>query len=98
MAWELTGNAIGTTAGAFLGTTDAQPLIVKTTPPTAGATPLERLRVTTEGRVGVGIANPQAKLTVAGGGWIINKLTISTHGLLGVAYPKQAETLGRGKP
>src|SRR5829696_9848326 len=96
MAWELNGNAIGTTAGAFLGTTDAQPLVVKTTQ-TPGATPLERLRVTPDGRVGIGIINPQAKLAVAGGGAIVNNVAIATDGL-SINYPEEQETIGLANP
>jgi hypothetical protein len=96
MPWELNGNAIGAT-GAFLGTTDAQPLIVKTTAPTPGATPLERLRVTPEGRVGIGIINLSAKLTVAGGVAIINNVAIGTDGL-SVDYPNEQETIGLANP
>src|SRR5687767_3487363 len=95
MAWELNGNS-DATATSFLGPTNAQPLIVKTAP-TAGATPLERLRVTSEGRVGVGVINPQAKLTVAGGGALINNLAIGTDGL-SVEYPNEQETIGLANP
>lgn len=50
MAWELNGNAIGAIPepGAFLGTTDAQPLIIRTGA-TSSTTPPERLRVTPRG-------------------------------------------------
>src|SRR5215213_9052838 len=66
MAWELNGNAIGAIPepGAFLGTTDAQPLIIRT-----GTTLADNLRmtITPSGEVGIGKA-PAAnyKLEVAG--------------------------------
>jgi hypothetical protein len=53
--WTLTGNA-GTSPGTnFLGTTDAQPLVVKTNN-------AEAMRVTSAGDVGIGTAGPIAKL------------------------------------
>jgi hypothetical protein len=96
MAWELNGNS-DATATSFLGPTSSQPLVVKTTPSTAGATPLERLRVTPEGWVGIGIQKPQAKLTVAGGGALINNVAIGTDGL-SVDYPNEQETIGLASP
>lgn len=54
--WNLQGNA-GTTIANFLGTSDNQPLIVKT-----GNT--ERLRIDVSGNVGVGTNAPGAKLSV----------------------------------
>jgi hypothetical protein len=53
--WSLTGNA-GTTPGTnFLGTTDSQPLVVKT-----GGN--EAMRVTAGGDVGIGTTSPVVKL------------------------------------
>lgn len=53
--WSLSGNA-GTTAGTnFLGTTDAQSLVLK-------ANNTEWLRMLTTGEIGIGIAAPTAKL------------------------------------
>jgi hypothetical protein len=49
-AWNLAGNAKNT-ADDFLGTTDSQPLVIKT----AGS---EQLRVDTAGNVGVGTSSP----------------------------------------
>ena len=55
--WNLAGNAGTTPATDFLGTTDAQPLIVKTNGN-------EALRVTASGDVGIGTSAPDARLDV----------------------------------
>jgi hypothetical protein len=79
--WSLSGNG-GTTAGTdFLGTTDNQPLVIKT----AGA---EALRVTTTGSVGIGTSSPDARLTVNGsisatGGTFTNPINGSITGNAG---------------
>lgn len=60
-AWALLGNAATTPAVNFLGTTDAQPLVIKTNS-------VEALRILdTNQFVGIGTATPDQKLTVAGG-------------------------------
>jgi microcystin-dependent protein len=61
-AWELLGNS-GTTAGTnFIGTTDAQDLVVKTNN-------VENMRISnTSWNVGIGTNAPAARLHVAGGG------------------------------
>ncbi len=60
-AWETNGNA-GTIAGThFIGTTDAQDVVVKT-----NAT--EKMRITSVGDVGIGTATPAQKLDVNGVG------------------------------
>jgi hypothetical protein len=56
--WLLTGNA--TAASNFLGTTNNQPLSVRTNG-------TERLRVAANGNVGVGLTGPATKLHVSGG-------------------------------
>ncbi|MCS6966936.1 MAG: hypothetical protein NZ473_09305, partial [Candidatus Kapabacteria bacterium] len=56
-AWALAGNSI--TGTEFLGTTNAQPLVVRTNN-------VERLRVTATGNVGIGTNSPSALLHVAG--------------------------------
>lgn len=57
--WLLTGNA-GTNNGAqWLGTTDAQPLVLKT-----GG--VDRLRILSGGNVGIGTTNPTQKFHVVG--------------------------------
>lgn len=56
--WKLTGNA-GTTAGTnFIGTTDVQDFVIKTS--AVVSTPLERMRVTTAGNVGINAPAPTA--------------------------------------
>ena len=57
-SWDLVGNA-GNPTGSFLGTTDGQPLVVKTLG-------VEHLRVTADGKVGIGTANPGSALHVDG--------------------------------
>jgi len=54
--WELSGNS-GNGSNAFLGTTDAQPIVMKTNN-------AERIRVDASGNVGVGTASPGAKLGI----------------------------------
>jgi hypothetical protein len=57
MPWELTGNAGTNPANDFLGTTDNQPLVIRTDGQ-------DRLRVTPDGNIGIGTTNP----TTATGG------------------------------
>lgn len=58
-AWQLSGNA-GTAGGTeFLGTTDNQPLVIKTNNN-------EALRIDTNGNVGIGTTGFTEKLSVAG--------------------------------
>jgi len=56
-AWRLTGNAGTTPATHFLGTTDNQPLIIKTN----GA---EAMRIDATGNVGIGTTEPSGKLNI----------------------------------
>ncbi|MBO9611833.1 MAG: tail fiber domain-containing protein [Dyadobacter sp.] len=58
-AWKTTGNAGTDPAASFLGTTDGQPLVLRT----ANA---ERLRVTESGTVGIGTATPAGKFSIVG--------------------------------
>ena len=57
--WNLLGNTGTVPATNFLGTTDAQPLIFRTTL-------VERMRLDLQGDLGVGQINPQEKFEVAG--------------------------------
>jgi hypothetical protein len=59
MPWELNGNANTNPQTNFLGTTDNQPLLVKTNS-------TEQLRVDTAGKVGIGTQNPPYRLSVVG--------------------------------
>jgi hypothetical protein len=57
MAWDLTGNAGTNPANNFVGTTDKQPLVIKTNG-------VEALRIDTGQNVGIGTTAPGARLTV----------------------------------
>jgi hypothetical protein len=56
--WSLTGNSI--TGTEFLGTTNAQPLVIRTNN-------TERMRITATGNVGIGTASPTERLQVSDG-------------------------------
>lgn len=56
-AWLLTGNSGTNPTTHFLGTTDAQHLVIRTNS-------LERMRVTSDGNVGIGITVPTERLHV----------------------------------
>ena len=63
-AWALGGNGnVSTNGSNWLGTRNAAPLIVKTS---NGGTPVERMRVQANGRVGIGTAAPGTSLDVKG--------------------------------
>src|SRR2546430_1969850 len=55
--WKLAGNAGTNPTNNFLGTTDEQPLIIKTND-------MEAIHVSTDGKVGIGNSNPEFKLEV----------------------------------
>ena len=57
--WELTGNAGTDPRSNFLGTTDSQPLVLKTNNNAA-------IHIDVAGNVGIGTAGPAEKLSVAG--------------------------------
>lgn len=76
VSWGSSGNSGTNPATDFLGTTDAQPLILRTNS-------TERIRILSGGNVGIGIATPGAPLDVNGNTWIRGQLytdTISTFG------------------
>jgi hypothetical protein len=57
--WSLAGNALGTPPSGFLGTIDNSALVIQTGNPS-----VERLRVDTSGRVGIGTPIPKSQLHV----------------------------------
>ena len=69
-AWSLNGNSI--TGTEFLGTTNNQPLVIRTNN-------TEQLRVTTSGSVGIGTTSPSALLHVAGTGRFDGVLTADNN-------------------
>ena len=71
--WGLTGNAGINPATQFIGTTDAQPLALKTNN-------VERMRVLSDGNVGIGTPSPDAKLDVFGDFRLSRRTIISTVG------------------
>jgi hypothetical protein len=77
--WSLVGNGGTSPATNFIGTTDVQPLVVKTN----GA---EAMRILPSGNVGIGTPTPQNKLDVEGGAVIgtgfSGSTTAPTNGLL----------------
>ena len=58
-SWELTGNSSTNPGKNFLGTTDEKSLVLRTDN-------MERLRITANGKVGIGTSSPQQKLDVNG--------------------------------
>ncbi|MGN6438786.1 MAG: hypothetical protein ACTHMM_19740 [Agriterribacter sp.] len=58
-AWNLTGNSATDPSINFIGTTDGAPLLLKTNN-------TERVRITKNGKVGIGTSNPGASLHVRG--------------------------------
>ncbi len=83
--WTLSGNS-GTTAyngatGNFLGTTDAQPLVLATTftatpqPIEFFANNLEKMRIAANGNVGIGQTNPSQLLELKNGNLLFSNTT-----------------------
>ena len=58
-SWDLTGNVGTNPASNYIGTGDAQPLVVRTNT-------IERMRVLTNGNVGIGLTNPASTLQIEG--------------------------------
>ena len=96
--WTLGGNAAVSTDGTnWIGTKNPAPLIVKTTA-TTGGTPVERMRVQANGRVGIGTAVPGAPLDVKGepvGGGVVRATLAGTAGNTG-AFRGMANTVDGG--
>lgn len=59
MSWDTTGNAGTSPANDFLGTTDQQPLVLRTNG-------REDLRINPDGNVGIGTTDPGSKLEIVG--------------------------------
>lgn len=82
--WRIKGNCGTNPSTHFLGTTDNQPLVFKTNK-------LERMRLLTNGNVGIGTNSPASKLTVAGlvqstgGGFKFPDNTVQTTAATGFA-------------
>src|SRR6266511_3641435 len=84
--WKLAGNA-GTTPGTnFVGTTDAQSLVLKTNNS-------EAMRVNPSGWVGIGTAGPSAKLDVNGDA-IHSTAAVTSEGFEAVTFPPGGWTTG----
>src|SRR2546423_949840 len=89
-SWKVNGNCGMVPATNFLGTTDAQPLVIRTHK-------IERLRVDPGGNVGVGTASPANRLAVdIGNGPVDSGVTIqgttTTFGDMGL----RIDNLGAG--
>jgi hypothetical protein len=70
-AWNILGNS-GTTAGTnFIGTTDAQDIVIKTNN-------IERMRVLSNGNVGIGATTPASKLTIENGNFQLGEVMGAT--------------------
>ena len=90
MPWQLTGNSGTNAKKHFLGTTDARPLVIKT----AG---VERVRVLSNGHVGIGTHLARARLTVANGGAFINGVSVGADATA-IDYAYEYESVGVTDP
>ena len=83
-AWGLTGNTGTDQATNFIGTTDANDWVIKTNN-------TEKMRVTTAGKVGIGVTAPTATLEVNG-----TLKTILINELSDIRYKKDITTINNG--
>jgi hypothetical protein len=72
-AWDTAGNNAG--ANAFLGTTSAQPLRIRTNN-------VEKMSITTDGNVGIGTATPSQKLALGSGNVLLPNTNLGIDGNL----------------
>ena len=86
MPWELTGNSGPNAKKHFLGTTDARPLVIKTVG-------VERVRILSNGYVGIGTNLARARLTVANGGAFMNGISVGVDAMT-INYSYEYETVG----
>src|SRR3954452_18771730 len=75
MSWELAGNGGTNPPADFLGTTDGQPLVIKTN----GA---EAARVAPDGNIGVGTSQPSQKFTLGAGNMLVRDANLGIDGNL----------------
>ena len=92
-SWSLTGNPRTNPAQNFLGTRDNQPLAIRTN----GA---ERVRVDTNGNVGIGTTSPSAKLNIdpkGPGGIVVGDPNTGSGGFTSLLMDISAATAGFGR-
>ena len=92
-SWSINGNAGTNSPANFLGTTDNQPLAIKTN----GA---ERLRVDTSGNVGIGTTTPSAKLNIdpkGPGGIVVGDPNTGSGGFTSLLMDISAASDGFGR-
>lgn len=75
MSWELTGNGGTNPTSNFLGTTDNQPLVIKTN----GA---EAARITSDGNIGIGTSQASQKLELGSGNILMQDANLGLDGNL----------------
>ena len=85
-SWNITGNLLPDPANNFLGTTDRNPLVIRTDK-------TERLRVDTNGNVGIGTKSPTETLTVNGNS-IVGKAQTSLGATSAAVYDEGSGWLG----
>ena len=56
-SWNITGNSGTNSSNNFIGTTDNQPLVLK-------SNNIESLRIKSNGNIGIGTTNPDTKLHI----------------------------------